>query len=63
MAAAAVTNVLKWWGALESKGGASIWTAWLDFLGLVGVSALCQVSPLKSAEIIEDLSTPSANRA
>lgn len=43
MGSAAIVNACKFWGALDSKRGSSVWQSWQDFLGVLGIAMLPQV--------------------
>ena len=43
MASAAAVNACKFYGALNSELGQTLWRSWQDFLGLLGIAMLPQV--------------------
>lgn len=46
MSSAAVVNACKFYGALNTNLGHTLWQSWQDFLGLLGIAMLPQVLKL-----------------
>lgn len=52
MGSAAIVNACKFYGALNSKLGQTLWRSWQDFLGLLGIAMLPQVTCVFTAPFI-----------